>query len=234
MAAASRVVALLSGGMDSATATAMVAADGAEVHALAFDYGQRHRVELDAARRVSEAMDLASFRMIRVDLASLGGSALTDDIDVPRSRDEIGADIPVTYVPARNTVFLSLGLAAAEVLDADGIVLGVNALDYSGYPDCRPAFLDAFREVARTGTKQGVEGRAVSILAPLLHLSKQGIVEEGSRLGVPFELTTSCYDPPTQGGGLVHCGHCDACRLRRRGFLEAGLEDPTVYASLSS
>lgn len=231
MAAAPRVVTLLSGGMDSATAAAMVAAEGAEVHALAFDYGQRHRVELDAAGRLAEAMELASFRVLRVDLATLGGSALTDDIEVPRDRDDIGSDIPVTYVPARNTVFLALGLAAAEVLEARDVVLGVNALDYSGYPDCRPAFLKAFQEVARTGTRQGVEGRAVQIRAPLLHLSKREIVEVGTRLGVPFGQTLSCYDPVETGGAWRHCGRCDACLLRRRGFEEAGIADPTVYAA---
>lgn len=231
MAAAPRVVALLSGGMDSATATAMVAADGAEVHALAFDYGQRQRVELDAARRVAEALGLASFRIVAVDLASLGGSALTDAIEVPKERAEIGTDIPVTYVPARNTVFLAIALAAAEVLDARGVSIGVNALDYSGYPDCRPAFLEAFQEVARLGTKQGIEGRGVEILAPLLHLTKREIVEAGMRLGVPLELTSSCYDPASDGVRWLHCGRCDACRLRARGFQEAGVPDPTPYVT---
>ena len=230
MAAQTRVVALLSGGMDSATAAAMVKAEGAEVHALAFRYGQRHEAELAAAQRVATALGLNSFRVVGVDLGQLGGSALTADIDVPRDREEIGDDIPVTYVPARNTVFLSLGLAAAEVLDADGIVIGVNALDYSGYPDCRPAFLEAFQEVARTGTRQGVEGRGARILAPLLDLTKRQIVEEAIRHGVPLEQTFSCYDPVADGAAWLHCGHCDACRLRARGFREAGVEDPTAYA----
>ena len=211
--------------MDSATAAALVRDEGYEVHALAIDYGQRHRVEIDAARRVADALGLASFRVVKVDLAALGGSALTDDVDVPKDRDEadIGGDIPVTYVPARNTVFLAIALAAAEVLDADAVVLGVNALDYSGYPDCRPAFLDAFREVSAVGTKRGVEGRPVEILAPLLALTKAGIVGAGRDHDVPFELTLSCYDP-SQGGAA--CGRCDACRLRARGFEAAGMDDP--------
>ena len=228
------MIALLSGGMDSATATALAAATGAEIHALAFDYGQRHRVELEAARRVADAMQLASLTVLRVDLAVLGGSALTDTIDVPKDRDDIGADIPITYVPARNIVFLALALAAAEVRDARAIVLGVNALDYSGYPDCRPEFLRAFQEVARTGTRQGVEGRAVRIEAPLLHWSKRQIVEEGVRLGVPFELTSSCYDPVAVGDAWLHCGRCDACRLRQRGFRDAGAGDPTEYVASTS
>ncbi len=220
-----RAVALLSGGMDSATAAAIVRDDGTLVHALAVDYGQRHVAELDAARRVAGALGLADFRVVKVDLAALGGSALTDDVDVPKDRDELvlGCDIPVTYVPARNTVFLAVALAAAEVLDADAIVLGVNALDYSGYPDCRPAFLDAFREVSATGTKRGVEGRPIEILAPLLEMTKAEIVRRGEAHGVPFALTLSCYDP-TRGG--TACGRCDACRLRARGFREAGRSDP--------
>ena len=220
-----RAVALLSGGMDSATAAAIVLAQGAEVHALAVDYGQRAGVELDAARRVADALGLASFRVVRVDLAALGGSALTDDVEVPKDRDEdaIGGDIPVTYVPARNTVFLAVALAAAEVLDADAIVLGVNALDYSGYPDCRPAFLEAFREVSAQGTRRGVEGRPIEILAPLLEMTKADIVRAGTDHGAPLGLTLSCYDPDPEGRP---CGRCDACRLRARGFAEAGLPDP--------
>jgi 7-cyano-7-deazaguanine synthase len=211
--------------MDSATAAVLVAGEGYEVHALAIDYGQRHAVELDAARRVADALALASFRVVRVDLAALGGSALTDDVEVPKDRNEadIGGDIPITYVPARNTIFLAIALAAAEVLDADAVVLGVNALDYSGYPDCRPAFLDAFREVSAQGTKRGVEGRPVEILAPLLAMTKAEIVLAGQDHGVPFELTLSCYDP-AEGG--VACGRCDACRLRARGFEAAGIDDP--------
>jgi 7-cyano-7-deazaguanine synthase len=224
-------VVLLSGGMDSATAAAMAAADGWTLHALALDYGQRHRAELACAEAVADALGTASFRVLRVDIGSLGGSALTTDAAVPKDRDEseIGAGIPATYVPARNTVFLALALAAAETLGAGAIVLGVNALDYSGYPDCRPAFLDAFAEVARTATKQGVEGRAPEILAPLLHLSKAEIARRGHELGVPFERTLSCYDPIAQEGALLHCGHCDACQLRRRGFVQANVPDPTEY-----
>jgi len=223
---ARRAVALLSGGMDSATAAAVVRDHGFEVHALAVDYGQRHAAELEAARRVASALGLAGFRVVKVDLAALGGSALTGDLEVPKDRDEaIGADIPVTYVPARNTVLLAVALAAAEVLDADAIVLGVNAVDYSGYPDCRPAFLEAFRRVSEAGTRRGVEGRPIEILAPLLELSKADIVRLGHGIGVPFEATLSCYDPAP---GPVPCGRCDACRLRARGFAEAGLPDPAL------
>lgn len=224
-----RAVALLSGGMDSATAAAVTAADdGYAIHALAIDYGQRHRAELVCARAVAEALGTESFRVVEVDLRTIGGSALTDDLEVPKDRDEvmIGADIPVTYVPARNTVFLAVALAAAESLDADAIVLGVNAVDTSGYPDCRPEFLEAFGRVSATGTKRGVEGRPIRILAPLLDLTKADIVRRGLALGVPFGETLSCYDPVEQGGAYVHCGHCDACRLRARGFAEAGFVDP--------
>lgn len=224
---ARRAVALLSGGMDSATAAALVQEAGTEVHALAVDYGQRHHLELDAARAVADALGLASFRVVRVDLAALGGSALTDDVDVPKDRDEasIGDDVPVTYVPARNTVFLAVALAAAEVLDADAIVIGVNALDYSGYPDCRPAFLDAFREVSARGTKRGIEGRPIEVLAPLLSMTKADIVRAAAEHDVPLGLTLSCYDPTPEGRP---CGGCDACRLRARGFAEAGLADPAL------
>jgi 7-cyano-7-deazaguanine synthase len=225
-------VVLLSGGMDSSTAAALEQSRGWTLHALAIDYGQRQRAELDAARAVAAALGTASFRVVAVDLRTLGGSALTDDIDVPKDRDEaaIGTGIPVTYVPARNTVFLSLALAAAETLSAGGIVLGVNAVDYSGYPDCRPAFLEAFRQVAATGTRQGVEGRPVEILAPLLHLSKAEIVAQGLALGVPFGATLSCYDPVEEQGRWLHCGRCDACALRARGFAAAGHADPAPRA----
>ena len=223
-----QAVVLLSGGMDSATAAAIARADGWSLHALALNYGQRHLAELDSARAVANALEVASFRIVGVDLRALGGSALTDDIDVPKDRDEdeIGTGIPVTYVPARNTVFLSLALAAAESSGAQAIVLGVNAVDYSGYPDCRPAFLEAFEHVARTGTKQGVEGEAIRILAPLLQLSKAEIVTRGMALGVPFASTLSCYDPIERSSRWLQCGRCDACHLRARGFHEAGVEDP--------
>jgi 7-cyano-7-deazaguanine synthase len=232
------VVALLSGGLDSATAAAIARADGREVHALTVDYGQRQRAELDAAERVAAALPAASHRVVRVDLRGLGGSALTDaDLDVPKDRDDeqIADGIPITYVPARNTVFLSLALACAEALDADAIVLGVNAIDYSGYPDCRPAFLDAFRAVAATGTKRGVEGRPIQVLAPLLSLTKAEIVARALALGVPLADTLSCYDPVAPGGEpgadrWAHCGRCDACRLRARGFTDAGAVDPAPRA----
>lgn len=226
-------VVLLSGGMDSATAAAEAREAGHEVHALAFDYGQRAQAELDAARAVAEALHLASFRIVPVGLGRLGGSALTDDIDVPLDRppDEVGHDIPPTYVPARNTVFLSLALAAAEVLGAEAIYLGVNAVDYSGYPDCRPAYLEAMQEVARLGTKQGVGGNAPRLVAPLVSLSKAGIVRRGLELGVPFGVTLSCYAPRMSGkNAFVHCGRCDACQLRLHGFAAAEVEDPASYA----
>ncbi len=223
-----RAVALVSGGMDSATALAITTQEGWRVHALAIDYGQRQRAELDCARQVAAAIGVESFDIVAVDLRALGGSALTAEIDVPkdRSHDEIGAGIPVTYVPARNTVFLALALAAAETRGAEALVLGVNAVDYSGYPDCRPAFLAAFEQVAATGTKQGVEGAPIRILAPLVELTKADIVTRGTALGVPFEHTLSCYDPVEMQGVWAHCGRCDACALRAKGFREAGLEDP--------
>jgi 7-cyano-7-deazaguanine synthase len=214
--------------MDSSTAAAIVQADGYEVHALAVRYGQRQDAELACAERVANGLAAASFRVVEVDLRALGGSALTDDIDVPkdRSHETIGEGIPVTYVPARNTIFLSLALAAAETCDADAIVIGVNALDYSGYPDCRPEFIEAFRQVALLGTKQGVEGNPIEILTPLLAMTKAEIAERGHDLGVPFEHTLSCYDPVEQAAEWRHCGRCDACQLRAKGFAEAGLVDP--------
>jgi len=227
-----RAVVLLSGGMDSITAAAIVKSEGRCLHALAVDYGQRQRGELECARDVANSIGVESFRVVSVDLRALGGSALTDDIDVPkdRSEDAIGTGIPITYVPARNAVLLSLALAAAETIDADAIVIGVNAVDYSGYPDCRPAFLDAFEAVAAAGTKRGVEGRPIRILAPLLDLSKAEIVRRGLALGVPYERTLSCYDPLEEGGRMLHCGRCDACVLRARGFAAAGHPDPAPRA----
>ncbi len=222
-------IVLLSGGMDSATAAAIAKADRWKLHAIAIDYDQRARAELEAARRVAAFLGAESFRILTVDLRALGGSALTDDIDVPKDRADMGSGIPVTYVPARNTVLLSLALAAAETTGAEAIVIGVNALDYSGYPDCRPAFLEAFEQVAATGTKQGIEGRAPEILAPLVDMTKADIVTRGTELGVPFEHTLSCYDPVEEANAWLHCGRCDACRLRRKGFDEAGIEDPTPY-----
>ena len=223
-----RAVVLLSGGLDSSTSAYIAKADGFEVHAVSVQYGQRAEAELEAATRIAQALPAASHRVVQVDLRALGGSALTDAIDVPvdRTEEQIGTGIPTTYVPARNTVFLSVALAAAETVDADAIYLGVNAVDYSGYPDCRPAFLRAFEQVAAVGTKRGVEGNPIAIVAPLLESTKADIVRRGRELGVPFEHTLSCYDPIEAEGGWRHCGRCDACRLRARGFAEAGIEDP--------
>jgi len=224
-----RAVVLLSGGLDSSTCLAVARSDGFDVHALSVDYGQRHRGELQRARRIARALGAADHRVVKVDLSAFGGSALTDArIAVPKRRSarSMGRDIPVTYVPARNTVLLALALAHAETVGAEDVYVGVNAVDYSGYPDCRPAFLRAFERLARVATKAGVEGRPLRIRAPLLRLSKAGIVRLGTRLGVPYPLTLSCYDPV---GGRA-CGGCDACRLRRKGFAEAGVPDPTVYA----
>ena len=224
-----RAVVLLSGGLDSSTALAVARARGFETHCLSVDYGQRHRGELARARRLASALGAASHRVARVSLGDFGGSALTDAaIAVPKDRraGEMGADIPVTYVPARNTVLLSLALAWAEVLGARDIFLGVNAVDYSGYPDCRPEFLRAFERLARVATRAGVEGARTRVHAPLLRLSKADIVRLGTRLGVPYRLTQSCYDP-VRGRA---CGRCDACRLRRAGFEQARIPDPTPYA----
>ncbi len=225
MKGVTKAVCLLSGGLDSATCLAWALREGFEVHALSFDYGQRHRVELDAARRVVEALGAADHRVAKIDLRVFGHSALTDDIDVPKGRDEaqMDAEIPITYVPARNTIFLSFALAWAEVLEASHIIIGVNALDYSGYPDCRPEFIAAFETMANLATKAGVEGRTkVKIHTPLIQLSKAGIVRLGQELGVPFGLTHSCYDPNSEGRV---CGQCDSCLLRAKGFREAGIED---------
>ena len=221
---------LLSGGLDSSTVLAAARAAGYQAHCLSVDYGQRNRGELARARLVARALGAASHRVVRVDLSAFGGSALTDrTLAVPkgRSRAAMARGIPVTYVPARNTVLLALALAHAEVIGAADVFLGVNAVDYSGYPDCRPAFLRAFERLARVATRAGVEGRPLRIHAPLLRLTKAGIVRLGTRLGVPFRLTSSCYDP-VRGRA---CGRCDACLLRRKGFLEAGVPDPTPYAA---
>ncbi len=229
MARRRKAVVLLSGGLDSATCLAVARARGFEAHALSVDYGQRHRGEVARARRLARAMGARSHRVVRVELSSFGGSALTDRaIAVPKDRrlEAPRASIPVTYVPARNTVLLGLALAYAETLGASDVFIGVNAVDYSGYPDCRPAFLRAFERLARVATRAGVEGRRLRLHAPLVRLSKAEIVRLGTRLGVPYQLTFSCYDP-VEGRA---CGHCDACRLRRRGFHEAGLPDPTRYA----
>jgi len=221
---ARRAVVLVSGGLDSATVLAMARAGGWVCHALSVDYGQRHRAELDAAARVARALGAVEHRIARVDLGVFGGSALTDPaIAVPRAPS---AGIPVTYVPARNTIFLALALAHAEVVAADAIFTGVNAVDYSGYPDCRPEFMAAFERLANLATKRAVEGSPIAIEAPIVRLSKAEIVRRGHELGVDFALTVSCYDADAAGGA---CGECDACRLRREGFAAAGLADPTRY-----
>jgi 7-cyano-7-deazaguanine synthase len=224
--AAKSAVVLLSGGLDSATAAAWAANAGYRLSALSIDYGQRHRCELEAARGVARALGITDHAILAIDLAVFGGSALVDPTaTVPKGRsdDEIGHGIPVTYVPARNTVFLSLALAMAEARGAGAIVLGVNAIDYSGYPDCRPEFLDAFQEVARLGTKAGVEGQAIKLVAPLATLSKAEIIRLGLSLGLDYGLTTSCYDPDGQGRP---CGCCDSCLLRAAGFAAVAATDP--------
>jgi 7-cyano-7-deazaguanine synthase len=223
-----KAVCLLSGGLDSATCLAYARRAGLECYALSFDYGQRHRVELECARRVASALGATDHRVAKIDLRVFGHSALTADIAVPKGRgdEEMSRDIPVTYVPARNTIFLSFALAWAEVLEASDIYIGVNALDYSGYPDCRPEFIHAFEQMANLATKTGVEGRtSITIRAPLIDLSKADIVRLGSELKVPFELTHSCYDPDPAGRP---CGECDSCVLRARGFREAGLTDSAL------
>ncbi len=221
-----RAVCLLSGGLDSSTCLAVARRDGFEVYALTFDYGQRHRHEIAAARRVARELGAAQHLVMRVDLAAIGGSALTTPLPVPKDRppEEIGAHIPVTYVPARNTVFLACALAWAETLETGDIFIGVNALDYSGYPDCRPEYIEAFERMANLATKAAVEGRMrVKIHTPLIGLSKAGIVRLALELGVDPAWTHSCYDPEPQGRP---CGRCDACLLRRKGFAEAGVPDP--------
>jgi 7-cyano-7-deazaguanine synthase len=223
-----RAVVLLSGGLDSTTVLAAALAAGREAHCLSVDYGQRHRAELARARALARLLGAAGHRVVKVDLSAFGGSALTDAaVAVPKGRSTrtMSREIPVTYVPARNTVMLSLALAHAEVIGAEEIHVGVNAVDYSGYPDCRPEFLAAFGKLARLATRAGVGGRPLRIVAPLLRLSKAGIIRLGTRLGVPYGRTTSCYDPVRDRA----CGRCDACQLRRKGFEEAGLPDPTRY-----
>jgi 7-cyano-7-deazaguanine synthase len=224
-----KAVVLVSGGLDSATVLAIARQQGFKLYALSIDYGQRHRFELEAAKRVCQAQGVTQHQIFKLDLRQIGGSALTDDIDVPKDRSEaeLGSGIPITYVPARNTIFLSLALGWAEVLGAFNLFLGVNAVDYSGYPDCRPEFIKAFAELARLATKAGVErtGRFI-VHTPLISLSKADIIRRGISLRVDYGLTTSCYDPDASGRP---CGHCDSCQLRRRGFAEAGLADPLPY-----
>jgi 7-cyano-7-deazaguanine synthase len=223
-----RAVVLLSGGLDSATTLAICKHDGFEPFALSFDYGQRHNLELNAARRVASALGAAEHRIATIDLRVFGGSALTDDIAVPKNQASKGAnEIPITYVPARNTIFLSYALAWSEVLGAADIFIGANAIDYSGYPDCRPEFIRAFEQLANLATKAGVEDAQFHIHAPLIAMSKSEIIRKGLELGVDFSLTHSCYDPSADG---LACSQCDSCRLRLAGFREAGLVDPIRYA----
>ena len=229
MSAPRKAVILLSGGLDSTTILAIAKSQAFQAYAVSFRYGQRHAVELAAAARVAETMGVAQHITVDVDLRQFGGSALTSDLSVPKrnSVEEIGEQIPITYVPARNTVFLSFALAWAEVLEAGDIFIGVNALDYSGYPDCRPEYIEAFQRMANLATKGGVEGtNPITIHTPLLHLTKARIIQRGLELGVDYALTTSCYDPSAAG---LACGHCDACLLRLKGFAENNTKDPAGY-----
>lgn len=227
-----RAIVLLSGGLDSATTAAIAQSEGFEVHALSFRYGQRHSVELEAARKVAGALDLVSHVVTEIDLRVFGGSALTSDVDVPKRRSDgaMSTEIPITYVPARNTIFLSFALALAEVSGAGDIFIGVNAVDYSGYPDCRPEYIAAFEAMANLATKAGVEGRRLTIHTPLIEFTKAEIISTGLRLGVDYSQTISCYDPTDDGEA---CGDCDSCRLRLKGFAEAGLLDPAPYVITS-
>jgi 7-cyano-7-deazaguanine synthase len=222
-------IVLVSGGLDSATVAAIARAEGYQVHALSFDYGQRHILELEAARRVVAAQGIRHHAVMKIDLRAFGGSALTADIDVPKHRDlgAMGHGIPSTYVPARNTIFLSFALAFAEVSQAQDIFIGVNALDYSGYPDCRPDYIQAFETMGNLATRAGVEGTdRLKIHAPLMELTKAGIIRRGTELGVDYRMTLSCYDPAPPN---LACGACDSCQLRRKGFEEAGVPDQTIY-----
>lgn len=231
---APRAVVLLSGGLDSATTLAIAKHEGFEPYALSFRYGQRHAAELDAAHRVAGALGAAQHVIAEIDLRMFGGSALTSEIAVPKDRpwDEVGSDIPITYVPARNTIFLSFALAWAEVLNANAIFIGVNVQDSSGYPDCRPEFIAAYERMARLATKVGIEGhQRLTIHTPLIALTKAQIIQKGRELGVDYGLTLSCYDPTPEG---LACGHCDACLLRKKGFTEANIPDPTAYQPLAN
>jgi 7-cyano-7-deazaguanine synthase len=218
-------VLLLSGGLDSATCLAIARAEGFDVHALTVSYGQRHTQEIDQARHIARTLGAATHRVVEMDLRAIGGSSLTSDLEVVKDRTEDGT-IPDTYVPARNAVFLGIALGLAEVVGATDLYIGVNAVDYSGYPDCRPEFVEAFERLANVATRAGVEGQRFTIHAPLMKLSKAEIIRRGVELGVDYGMTHSCYDPDAEGRA---CGHCDACVLRRRGFAEAGLPDPTRY-----
>jgi 7-cyano-7-deazaguanine synthase len=226
------VVVLLSGGMDSATTAAIALEQGFEVHALSFSYGQRHSAELRAARRVAERLGLTKHLVLEIDLRAIGGSALTDQLEVPKDTplERIGQQIPPTYVPARNTIFLSFALALAEVIGASDIFIGANAMDFSGYPDCRPEYFKAFQTMANLATRAGVEGGRITIHTPLIRLSKREIIQQGLSLGVDYSVTLTCYDPDEDGAA---CGRCEACTLRLKGFREAGMEDPGLYRTES-
>ena len=222
---------LLSGGIDSATILAIAQSQGYDVYTMSFRYGQRHVVELDSAKQISEKMGAKKHVVVDIDLRAFGGSALTDDIEVPKERSdqEIGAGIPITYVPARNTIFLSFALAWAETLEIDTIFIGVNALDYSGYPDCRPEYIEAYQGMANLATKAGIEGTTqLKVHTPLISMTKAEIIKKGTELGVDYGLTLSCYDPDPEGRA---CGTCDSCLLRIKGFEEAGVPDPTIYGT---
>jgi 7-cyano-7-deazaguanine synthase len=224
-----KAVVLSSGGLDSTTVIAIARNEGFEIYSLSFDYGQRHVYELKAAKRIAERFLVARHLVIAIDLHAIGGSALTDNLDVPKSRNlkAMTSEIPITYVPARNTIFLSYALAWAEVLQSSNIFIGVNAVDFSGYPDCRPEFIASFEQMANLATKIGVEGKTrVRIRTPLLHLNKAQIIAKGTELGVDYAITHSCYDPSSEG---LACGQCDSCLLRQKGFIEAGIPDPTRY-----
>ena len=225
-----RAVVLLSGGIDSTTTLAIAIAEGYQTYSLSFDYGQRHQIETEAAQRVAKLLGAKEHRIAKIDLRVFGGSALTDDVAVPkqRSETEIAHGIPVTYVPARNTIFLAYALAWAEVIPANDIFIGVNAIDYSGYPDCRPEFIEAFENLANVGTKASVEGRRFQIHTPLIKLSQAEIIRKAAELGVDLSLTHSCYDPTPEG---FACGECDSCLLRLKGFRDAGIRDPIRYAN---
>ena len=226
-----KAVVLLSGGVDSTTTLAIAQSQGYEAYAMSFQYGQRHAIELERARQIAEKMGVKKHVVVDIDLRAFGGSALTDDINVPKDRSdqEIGTGIPITYVPGRNTIFLSFAIAWAETLEIDTIFMGVNALDYSGYPDCRPEYIEAYQRMANLATKAGVEGKTrLKIQTPLISMTKAQIVQKGAELGVDYGWTLSCYEPDDQGRA---CGLCDSCLLRKKGFAEAGVADPTVYKS---
>jgi 7-cyano-7-deazaguanine synthase len=226
-----KAIVLLSGGLDSSTTLAVAKSDGFDVYTLSFDYGQRHKYELISTQKISRLFNASNHLIIKFDLRAIGGSALTANIDVPENRSlgEMSQDVPITYVPARNTIFLSFALAWAEILRSYDIFIGVNALDYSGYPDCRPEYIEAYQKMANLATKEGIEGRHMRIHTPLINLKKSEIIEKGVELGVDYSLTHSCYNPTPNG---LACGKCDSCLLRKQGFKEAGIQDPTRYAKI--